>query len=789
MSIRPTILLCLALLACCGSALASGLLIPADTDVPPLGLRSHYVSVDINTQGAQTKVVQIFENNTDRQLEARYVFPIPRGAAISRFTMLVNGVEKSGEMVEKNQARAIYNSIVSRAQDPGLLEYIGQDVFRANIFPILPHSTQKIEVSYIEILQREGELIAYTYPMRAGEKRGPEVRNDFKLEVSVKSPTPIKNVYSPSHSVFVARPGDTEARVSFEQLHSRLDRDFQLYYSLGEKDVGLNLVTYRPDSSKPGYFMALISPKIKLRAEEIVQRDFVFVIDNSGSMEGEKMRQACAALKFCVNNLRDGDRFNIVKFSTDVEPWKNDLVEGASARSAALNYIDTIEAEGGTNTWGALQSALAHFKSPDRPFIVMFMTDGKPTIGDTDADAMLNKIQAMQTKLGKSARIFTWGVGYDVDTRFLDRLAELGSGVSEYVKPKEDIAAKVQAFYHKSSSPVLTGLSLEVLTDKIQLVNVYPKKLSDLYAGSQLVVIGQYTGDGPAALRLSGEVNGKTQQFTFESDFARQETKSAFIEPLWAKRRIGNLLDTIRLHGESKELVDDVIRLSREYGIQTPYTSYLVLENGTAVPAQPENSAMPIASADMPHVRGAGGGLRKDALDKASSFAQKASLPDAASKTAPASVSESQSVGGRAFDDGEKRRQEQNEFAKSLSGDFKKFDGDAGITVARYVRDLKSAESSGEQHVGIIKRAGGARFFQVGPLWVDDRFSVDASVTQIKFGSDGYFALLEKHPELNQVFAVGAGLIYITASGKAVVISPIGAEKLSDAQLDALFQK
>jgi hypothetical protein len=172
--------------------------------------------------------------------------------------------------------------------------------------------------------------------------------------------------------------------------------------------------------------------------------------------------------------------------------------------------------------------------------------------------------------MGKSLRIFTWGVGYDVDTRLLDRLAEIGNGVSEYVKPKEDIAAKVQAFYHKSSSPVLTGLNLEVLNDKVQLVNMYPKKLSDLYAGSQLVVIGQYTGAGPVAIRLSGEVNGKPQQFVYESDFTNQNSKNAFIEPLWAKRRIGHLLDTIRLHGESKELVEDVIRLSREYGTARP---------------------------------------------------------------------------------------------------------------------------------------------------------------------------------------------------------------------------
>ena len=783
---RNTLLLALAWIGAgwMHSALAQGLIVPSDTDVPPLALRSHRVTAEISSQGAVTTVEQVFENNTERQLEARYVFPIPRGAAISKFTMLVNGVAKTGEMVEKGKARQIYNAIVSRAQDPGLLEHIGQDLFQANIFPILPRSTQRISVTYLQVLAREGELVAYHYPLRAGERRAAKVRNEFTLEVNLKSPAPIRSIYSPSHSILVSRTSEREAEVRFEQNQAVLEKDFQLFYSVSEKEVGLNLVTYRPDGAKPGYFMLLISPKSKLQAEELVKRDLVFVIDSSHSMEGQKIAQAREALKYCVKNLNAGDRFNIVNFSTDVEAWRKSLVEADPGnRKAALEYLETIEPTGGTNIDGALKAALSFQKKEEaRPYIVIFMTDGKPTVGAaTDARTILSNQLAWQSDAGKNVRIFTWGVGYDLDTHLLDQMAENGGGVSEYVKPQEDIATKLAAFYNKASRPVLTGLQLEVLNEKIQLVNCYPKKLPDLYAGSQLLVMGQYIGAGAVAIKLSGQVNERSEQFTYEMDFPALDGADAFVQTLWAKRRIGHLLDTIRLNGESKELVDDVIRLSKEHGIQTPYTSYLVLEDGTPVPAKASEQSV--------------AGLRRGSEDRLRVLASKAKaewdredkrVPQA---SAPATPAGSWRGGGMEGAEEKAGRAQANELAKDLATKFAQADGQSGVAVSDFLKKLKHAGTAGEQHAAIFKKAGETRFFAYHELWVDERYETACALTPVKFASAAYFLLLERHPELVEAFKLGKTLICVVAPGKALLISASGAEQLTEEQIVELFKR
>jgi Ca-activated chloride channel family protein len=766
------------------TASAQGLLIPTEPSLPPLGIRSHRVTVDIDQQGAVTKVEQVFENNTDRRLEARFLFPIPRGAVMTRFTMLVNGAEKAGELVEKKHARDVYNSIVSRAQDPGLLEYLGNDLFRANIFPIEPKSTQTITVSYSHVAARSGELVGYTYPLRTSEKRGPQVRNDFTMMVNIRSAAGIKSVYSPTHAVMVSRPSENEAKVSFEQNQATLDKDFQLFYTVSDKDVGLNLATYRPDPAKPGYFLMLVSPKIHVSAEQVVQRDVVFVMDNSGSMAGEKIVQARNALKYCVSRLNEGDRFNVIKFSTDVEPWKNELVAVRDFRDKALEFIDTIEAEGGTNIDGALRAALSYKREPSRPFIVVFFTDGKPTLGDTtDPKQILKNMQARLSADAGKVRIFTWGVGYDVDTHLLDQIAETTGGISEYVKPKEDIAVKVAEFASKAGRPVLTDLKVEALTPKIQIVDMYPKKLPDLYAGTQLVVFGRYTGDGAAALRLSGAVNDRSQAFTYESEFAARETKHGFIEPLWAKRRIGHLLDAIRLHGETKELVDDVIRLSREYGIQTPYTSYLILEDGMTVPPPglrplatgrpaPGRAGGPAAPADPAALRRA-----EELQAKLGALARDGEGRDHRG-AAPAEKSAADAD----------RLKQQRELSNDLAKGFGQAGGKEAVGVALYLSELKKTDKAADGTTISFKKAGGTKFYFYRGLWVDERFEAAFALTQVKFGSEAYFKLIDAKAELVEVFKIGTSLIYMTAPGKALMISTTGLETISDEQIAGLFK-
>jgi len=755
------------LLAAAAPAFAQGIVIPNDPELPPLSLIHHRVKVDLDRQGATTTVEQVFLNNTDRQLEAQYVFPIPRGAAMSRFTMLMNGKEKAGEIVEKNQARQIYNSIVNRSRDPGLLEYLGGDLFRANIFPIAPRGSQTITLRFEQIVPLQDGLVSYVYPVRAAQKHGPTVQGEFSFEATLKSQTPILSVYSPSHGINVARASDREAKVTYSDRRATLDKDFQLFYSVSDKEIGLNLVTYRPNPNEPGYFMLLLAPRSTLQAQRIVERDLVFVVDTSGSMAGTKIQQARNALKFLVGKLNDGDRFNIVQFSSFAETWQKGLVSAKDRREDALKYADTLIAQGGTDIAGALDAAVSSLgNDPARPSYIVFMTDGKPTMGETtDARRILAKVTAARGRAnGESIRFFTWGVGYDVDTHLLDDMANEGGGVSEYVRPEEDIAIKVAAFANKASQPVLTGLDLKVLGDKVQLANMLPRALPDLYAGGQIVLLGRYTGDGDVAFELSGRVNGKVEKFVYENRFAAAEAKGGFIELLWAQRRIGHLLDQIRLHGETKELVDDVIRLSKEYGIQTPYTSTLILEDGMQVPTTGMNPT--------PHFRGLAGG-KGEAEKKLDALRQ--SAPEAPKPEMPAP-----SPAARAAADME----------ESLVLRFKDKDGKAGVDVARRLRELKESDRSGDPSAAGFRKASGTRFVLYRGLWVDERFPADAAVVSVKFGSEAYFRLLEKQPSLVEAFKLGTDVVVLTPSGRVLAVaSAAGDEKMSDAQIDALFSK
>jgi Ca-activated chloride channel family protein len=770
-------------LAAAAPAMAQGLVIPDEPDQPPLALIRHRVRVDIDRQAATTTVEQVFLNNTDRQLEAQYVFPIPRGATMSRFTMLVNGKEKAGEVVEKNQARQIYNSIVHRAQDPGLLEYLGGEIFRANIFPIAARGSQTITLRFEQIIPAQDALVSYTYPVRAGTKRGPTVQGEFSLEATVKSAVPILNVYSPSHAVAVARASDREARVTFSDRRATLDKDFQLYYSVSDKEIGLNLVTFRPDPKQPGYFMLLMAPKSTLQADRIVERDVVFVVDTSGSMAGEKIKQARNALKYLVTKLNDGDRFNIVPFASFADAWQKGLVSAKERRADALAFAETLLAQGGTDIAGALDAAVSNLMTdPSRPSYIVFMTDGKPTMGETtDLKQILAKVQrAKGGKGGESLRLFTWGVGYDVDTHLLDDMANLGAGVSEYVRPEEDIAAKVAAFANKASQPVLTGIDLKVVGDKVQLVNQHPRTLPDLYAGGQLVLLGRYTGDGDVAFQLTGRVNGKTETFTYEGKFASTEPKGAFIELLWAQRRIGHLLDQIRLHGETKELVDDVIRLSKEYGIQTPYTSQLILEDdrrlgrgSEGLPTLASAKRKDVASGGAAGTRDFGAEKKLDDLAKEEREAARRK-PSTVTAEAPAPAEPAKSAADKDADENFALR-------------FKSRDGKAGVDVAGRLRQLKEAEQAGDRRLAEFRKAAGTRFFLYNGMWVDEKFEADAELTAVKFGSEAYFKLIEKAPQLIEAFKLGTKVVIVTAPGNVVAICGTGNETFTDAQVDAVF--
>jgi Ca-activated chloride channel family protein len=590
--------LALALLSV-NSVQATGLLIPTEKKLPPLAMLNHHVRVTIDDQVAVTRIEQTFRNHTERALEATYIFPIPKGASVRKFTMWVDGTEVAGELVEADKARKIYTEIVQRTQDPGLLEYMGNNMLRLRVFPVPPRTDsktkgdQKISISYTSVANAENGLVEYIYPLKTSGKAA-ETLEKFSLNLNLKSQHAIQNIYSPTHSITMTRPNDKEAMIGFEKEQAVLDTDFQLFYATSAKDVGLTAVAHRPNPSQNGYFMLLVSPRAELSKSQQVPRDMVFVLDTSGSMRGKRMTQARNALKYCLKNLTANDRFGMMNFATTVNKYADGLQQANSDNvAAALKWADQLEATGGTAINDALATALdMRTSDPARTFTVVFFTDGQPTIGETNAEKILQNVGKKNTA---STRIFTFGVGDDVNAAMLDRISDDSRAISTYVRESEDIEAKVSGLYGKISNPVLANLKLNV-GEGIALAEVYPPQLPDLFHGSQLVVFGRYSGKGHAAIKLTGSVGMEAQEFVYELNFAdKTNDEKGFVEDLWARRKVGYLLDQIRVNGEKKELVDEVVALAKRYGITTPYTSYLLVPDG---PLQPGPSGCPLASAE-----------------------------------------------------------------------------------------------------------------------------------------------------------------------------------------------
>ncbi|MBE3133768.1 MAG: VWA domain-containing protein, partial [Acidobacteria bacterium] len=357
-----------ALVCAAGAARGAGMLVPEDKALPPLAVKYLRVDVQIDGQVATTRVVQEFQNSTDRALECTYVFPVPRTAAISEFAMYVGGKRMKGELLDKDRARQVYEEIVRRAKDPGLLEYMDGNILRLRIFPVPAKGTQKVELEYTQVVPIDDGLAEYVFPLRIGDQAS-RTLEDFTVAVRIRSAVPLKTVYSPTHEVGVSRPSEREAVAGMETKGALLDRDFQLFYTVGEKDFGLNLMTYRPDPKQPGAFLMLLAPKSEINADRRVPRDVALVLDTSGSMKGPKVEQAKKALKFCIDRLDPRDRFAVIQFATTAQAFSQGWTEaGDAARAKAREWVDAFEAAGGTNVGEALGLvfALPVDADPDR---------------------------------------------------------------------------------------------------------------------------------------------------------------------------------------------------------------------------------------------------------------------------------------------------------------------------------------------------------------------------------------------------------------------------------------
>ncbi len=555
----------------------------------PLEVSYVKVNTRINDQVAMTAVDQEFYNPNAARLEGTFVFPVPKGAHIDKFTMEIDGKQVEAELLQADKARHIYEDIVRKMRDPALLEYAGRDVFKVRIYPIEPHSKKRVTISYTQLLKADEGLVSYSLPLNTEKFSAKPIRN-VSVKVDLETKRPLKSIYSPSHAVEVKRDGSNRATAGYEASEVQSEADFTLYFAPEKDELGLNLLTHKGGGGD-GYFLLLASPGMDVKEKQVMPKDVVFVLDTSGSMAGKKLEQAKKALRFCIENLNDNDRFELIRFSTEVEPLFDKLVEANPRnRSRAEEFVKDLRPMGGTAIDDALKKALRGQASagasqepetrrqrPEsgRPFVVVFLTDGCPTIGTTDEDQIVAHVK---NESDGHTRIFCFGIGTDVNTHLLDRITEQTHAFSQYVLPEEDLEVKVSSFFSKIKEPVLANPELK-FTGNIRATKLYPSPLPDLFKGEQLVLVGRYSGHGNSAVIIEGTVNGEAKKYTYEAKFSEETAENEFIPRLWATRRVGYLLDEIRLHGENSELRDEVTELARKYGIVTPYTAYLIVED------------------------------------------------------------------------------------------------------------------------------------------------------------------------------------------------------------------
>ena len=815
---------CLLLVAVAGSANAHGLLIPEDKSLPPLAMVHHRVTIDIQDQVAVTRVEQTFRNHTDRQLEATYIFPVPKGASVDKFTMWVNGKEQGGELLDAKKAGEVYTSIVRRTQDPGLLEYMGNGMMRLRIFPVPPKGDQKITLSFKHIAPQDAGVVEYVYPLKTDGK-ATRTLEEFSIKATIKSQHPIQNVYSPTHAVALTRNGDKEVSITFERNQAILDKDFQLFYSVGNKEIGITPLFHRPVTSEDGYFLLLISPQLEVSKTTLIPRDLVLVLDTSGSMDAVKMDQARKALKHCLSNLNAQDRFAVVSFSTSVRKYRDNLVEAGSDHvENAKKWVDNLKAGGGTAIQAALDAALElRTNDEGRSFTVVFFTDGQPTIGEMKPENILKNVAKKNTA---NTRIFTFGVGDDVNTAMLDQLAESTRALSTYVRPAEDIETKVTSLYGKISHPVLANVKLTA-SENIKIHEIYPPQLGDLFFGSQLVVLGKYSGQGAAAVKLTGMVGKETKEFAYDVTFPiKTNDDRDFVEALWARRKVGYLLDQIRNNGEQKELMDEMLALAKKYGIATPYTSHLVVPDapvpvvpppaggpgGPKVPVPGPVTAAPMAPPALAP------GTPSAPTGKVADFAKKL-------QSQPPSGSGGGGYGGYRLEIQDKiLAKDESELAKLR--EKTKGDGKGDPKLNAYYQNVKEARDqmrsydqarrwlgqrelkqvqTGQVGVDLAVASNnlrcqerltqtanrlvyGRNCLEIGGVWIDESFDAKMKTVVVKAQSDAYFRILAKQPKMKDVYRLGNHLVFVTPSKTALIIDANdGVEKLSDAEIDKLF--
>lgn len=748
---------------------------PRTTPQPPTTpykISSLEVNASLRDQAAEVQVTQGFVNTGSRTIEVAFVFPLPPDAAVSKLTLMVDGKELAGTILNKDEARRRYEEIVRKNQDPALLEWLGGGMFQTSVFPVPPGAERKVMIRYTQLCRQDQGVTDFTFPLSTAKYSTHPVER-VNVNVTIESADEIKSVYSPTHSIEMRREKH-RARVSYESKNEVPADDFRLLFDVGRGKLSTRVLSYRPEKGEDGYFLLLAAPQIKDEADKPEPKTVVFVVDRSGSMSGEKIEQAKNALKFVLRRLRDGDLFNVIAYDDRVEAFRPELQRyDSKTRDEALGFVESIYAGGSTNIDGALTMALDQLKDSSRPNYVLFLTDGLPTAGETAETKIVDNAKSHNRV---RARIIAFGVGYDVNSRLIDKLVRANFGQSEYVRPNEDIEARVGRLYEKFEAPVLTDVKMQFVRDEAKssdgpVVNrLYPRETFDLFAGEQLVIVGRYRKSGSLDVRIAGQVGGATQEFSFPAkliDESKDESAS-FIERLWAVRRIGEIIDELDLKGRNEELVKELVALSTRHGILTPYTAFLADET-TDLRALTSNAGT--AGRELEQLNessGERGFVQRAAKGAYQSANNAAALPSISAPTPAAPpASAAPGLAGRPYSGGYS--------GGTRGGAAGPLPGLGSTATTSPAKPAGSADGADRREPAqAVRNVGTKSFFRRGTQWVDSTVTEaqEKQARKVTQFSPEYFDLATRHGRKLAQYLVSDEAVLLNLDGETLLIEP-----------------
>ncbi len=553
---------------------ASGLLIADGGLGGVLKIEQHDVSVVINNGIAVTTVHQVFRNTEQRVVEALYTFPVPAGASVSNFRMMIGGREMTGEVVEKKRAREIYNSYKAVKRDPGLLEQTDFRTFELRIFPIAAGAEQEIWLTWQQQLDFEHDTATYVYPLATTTRPGidAKVHGRFSMTVDVKSEIPVQKLFSTSHAeeFVITKHSPEYVRASLETAEGSLERDVVMGFDIERPRTGIDLIASK-QAGTDGYFLMTMTAGTELE-QSAGGMDYIFLVDISGSMASdEKLVQSRSTVESFLDALSDEDRFEVMTFSTEPQLHFSAMTAVTeAARASARQFLASKMARGGTVLRPALQTAYK-YRNADRALNVVLLSDGM-----TEAKEQSELVQLI-AQAPQGVRVFCVGIGNEVNRPLLKQMAEGAGGLAAFVSQEDDFARQAKLFRRKLTRPA--AIDVKIAIEGGEVYDVTPRELPDLFHGAPLRIYGRYRKSGAAKLSVSATILGQPMNQTLDVELPEQDDRNPEIERMWAYEQVQQKMDEIRRSGETPQLAADIVSLCEGYSIVSEYASFLVLEN------------------------------------------------------------------------------------------------------------------------------------------------------------------------------------------------------------------